>query len=131
MGADAGSAAHWLRHAQSDLALAGVEPPSGVVLEHLLFHAQQAAEKALKAVLVARGQPVPRTHNLARLMEMLGGKGVLPDLVLAAASLSAYAVVTRYPADLGEATEAERTEALAQARAVVTWAEGEVASGRG
>ncbi|MQM31684.1 MAG: hypothetical protein CRU78_14645 [Candidatus Accumulibacter phosphatis] len=30
------------------------------------FHAQQSVEKALKAVLTARGATFPRTHNLER-----------------------------------------------------------------
>ncbi|WP_456427531.1 HEPN domain-containing protein [Rhodocaloribacter sp.] len=47
-----GAAADWLRYARSDLALARVEPPAGVLTEMLCFHAQQAAEKALKALLI-------------------------------------------------------------------------------
>jgi HEPN domain-containing protein len=35
------------------------------------FHAQQAVEKAIKAVLTARGIEYPRTHNLAMLLQML------------------------------------------------------------
>ena len=29
----------WIRHAESDLRLAETAPPSGVLLEHLCFHA--------------------------------------------------------------------------------------------
>jgi HEPN domain-containing protein len=48
--AEAGSSEEWLRPAQSDLNLArlGRHQP-GVLLEQVCFHAQQAAEKALKA----------------------------------------------------------------------------------
>jgi len=49
-----GSPADWLRHAYSDLALASTMPLPQILLEQLCFHAQQAAEKALKAILVAR-----------------------------------------------------------------------------
>lgn len=35
------------------------------------FHAQQAIEKALKAVLARHGVEYPRTHNLAMLLELL------------------------------------------------------------
>ncbi len=45
-----GSPADWLRHAASDLKLARIARPPEVLLEALCFHAQQAAEKALKAV---------------------------------------------------------------------------------
>lgn len=48
----AGSAIDWLARAKGDLALAGGELPDGAFLEDLCFHAQQAAEKALKAVHV-------------------------------------------------------------------------------
>jgi HEPN domain-containing protein len=52
-------AARWLAYAESDLAVAhGVDRP-GVILETLCFHAQQAAEKAIKAVLVAEGADPP------------------------------------------------------------------------
>lgn len=37
----------------------------------LRSHAQQASEKALKALLVANGLPVPRTHSLAWLVALL------------------------------------------------------------
>jgi HEPN domain-containing protein len=48
-----GSPEEWLRYAQSDLKLASITLPSGVLLEALCFHAQQAAEKAIKAVLIS------------------------------------------------------------------------------
>ncbi len=47
-----GSAEDWLRYAKSDLEPARIEKPEGVLLENLCFHAQQAAEKTLKAVLI-------------------------------------------------------------------------------
>jgi HEPN domain-containing protein len=52
-----GSALDWLRHAKSDLALARLQPSPDVLLAQLCLHAQQAAEKALKAILVSRGIP--------------------------------------------------------------------------
>lgn len=66
-----GSPADWLRHAYSDLALAGITPLPQVLLEQLCFHAQQAAEKALKGILVACNVAVPRTHNLRTLFDLL------------------------------------------------------------
>ena len=44
----------WMRLANDDLAAAGLGPHL-VSLEILCFHAQQAAEKALKAALIDRG----------------------------------------------------------------------------
>ncbi len=66
-----GSAADWLRHAYSDLALARTTPLPPILFEDLCFHAQQAAEKAIKAILVAYNIPVPRTHNLRTLFDLL------------------------------------------------------------
>jgi len=43
-----GSPADWLQHAQSDLALARTTPLPPILSEELCFHAQQAAEKAIK-----------------------------------------------------------------------------------
>lgn len=40
------------------------------------FHAQQAAEKLVKAALVARKADYPRTHNLGVLIELLSDAGV-------------------------------------------------------
>jgi HEPN domain-containing protein len=47
-----GSAHDWLRHAKSDLAVATQTKNADILLETLCFHAQQAAEKSLKAVLL-------------------------------------------------------------------------------
>jgi HEPN domain-containing protein len=40
------------------------------------FHAQQAVEKAIKAVLAFRQAPAPRTHDLTYLVELLGAHGI-------------------------------------------------------
>jgi HEPN domain-containing protein len=59
----------WLNRARSNLAKArsGSEVP-GVYLEDLCFDAQQAAEKAVKAVLISLNVRFPYVHNLARLL---------------------------------------------------------------
>ena len=48
----------WLNRARSNLVQAEQVRP-GVYLEDLCFQAQQAAEKALKALLLARDIPFP------------------------------------------------------------------------
>ena len=60
--------ASWLAYAESDLAVAGGADRPGVLTETLCFHAQQAAEKAIKAGLVAGGAEPPRTHDLEMLL---------------------------------------------------------------
>lgn len=54
----------WLARARSNLRLAEVCYQQGVFLEGLCFEAQQAAEKALKALCVWRGLGFPKTHSL-------------------------------------------------------------------
>ena len=118
-----GSPADWLRYAASDLDLARVERPSTVLLESLCFHAQQAAEKALKAVLIARGIPFPLPHNLKTLFDLVPQEVLPSEEVQEAASLTDYAVMSRYPGDLEPVTEEEYEEAVQLAEAVVLWAE--------
>ena len=119
-----GSPGDWLRYAYSDLELAGVERSSRVLLEALCFHAQQAAEKALKAVLIACGISFPRTHNVRTLLDLLPQDIILPADVEVAASLTDYAVLSRYPGDVEPVTEEEYQEAVRLAGVVVLWAEG-------
>lgn len=118
-----GSPSEWLRHARSDLILAESVPPTGVLLEALCFHAQQAAEKALKGILVHFGFDPEHTHDIHLLLDEVATLMDLPPQVRAAAPLTDYAVITRYPADLGEIDYAEWQQAVEQARAAVEWAE--------
>ncbi len=94
-----GSPADWLRYANSDLELARIVRPDEVLFEGLCFHAQQAAEKALKAVLIAKDVPPPKTHNIRTLLDLLPQEIVVPQEIEDAASLSDYAVTSRYPGD--------------------------------
>jgi HEPN domain-containing protein len=66
-----GESADWLRPAWSDLELARSPRKSRILLEDLCFHAQQATEKALKAVLVLKSVPFLRTHNIRTPMDLL------------------------------------------------------------
>jgi HEPN domain-containing protein len=85
-----GSSADWLRHARSDLAYARAPLPPDALWEGLCFHAQQAAEKSIKAVLVAHRLEVPRTHNLKTLLEHLPPTVSIPTAVEAAVVLTDY-----------------------------------------
>lgn len=71
----------WLNRAKSNLAraTADINLP-GIYLEDLCFDAQQAAEKAIKALLLFRGIGFPFVHDLAELVTVLqqGGQKVPP-----------------------------------------------------
>jgi len=118
-----GSPADWLRHAYSDLELARVRRPPKVLFEELCFHAQQAVEKALKAVLIAKGIPPAKTHNIRTLLDLLPQEVIPPKEVEDAASLTDYAVISRYPGDFESIDEKEYKETVQLAEIVVLWAE--------
>lgn len=109
----------WVLKAEGDLLTAthtlklGRRCPTDTVC----FHAQQCAEKYLKALLVLRGFDFPKTHDLEALAARLrnGGKPRLsPDDL---ARLKRYATVTRYPG-AEEIPLAEARGAVAAARRV-------------
>ena len=118
-----GSAEDWLRYAKSDLELARIEKPAGVLLENLCFHAQQAAEKTLKAVLIFLEIDFPRTHNIRTLLDLLP-KGVdVPQEVEESAILTDYAVESRYPMNSEPVDDEEYRQVIGLAETVVSWAE--------
>lgn len=113
----------WLNRARSSLAIAKSRIPD-VYLEDLCFKAQQAAEKAIKAVMIKRGVDFPYVHDLARLLTLLKeADESIPDVVGQAGKLTRFATITRYPMNQA-VTEQHYREALSTAEAVVRWAEG-------
>jgi HEPN domain-containing protein len=118
-----GSPADWLRYARSDLGLARIVRPDEVLFEGLCFHAQQAAEKALKAVLIAKGVPPPKTHNIRTLIDLLPQDVIVPQEIEDTTSLSDYVVTSRYPGDFEPVNEEEHKETVRLAETIVLWAE--------
>ena len=119
-----GSPEDWLRHARSDLALAQQRQVPEVLLAALCFHAQQAVEKSLKAVLLQRGMAFPYTHDLARIITLVKSTGLpWPEELEAAAALTVYPTGSRYPGPSGEITDEEYCQATALAKRVLDWAE--------
>ena len=98
-------------------------PGVPVVLEDLCFQAQQAAEKAIKAVCRSRSLEHGFTHDLGELTDLLDEDGVqIPVEVDNAVILNRYAVQTRYPGLYPPLTEADWVEAIDLAKGVVGWA---------
>jgi HEPN domain-containing protein len=61
------------------------------------FHAQQVVEKAMKATLFKHGVLVPRTHNIAQLLDVLDDAAIpAPPHADEIDSLNPYAVQARY-----------------------------------
>lgn len=111
----------WLRYAREDLQAAeAIVKEWEMVPRHACWLAQQAAEKALKAVLVFLQIDFPRRHDLDALRNLIPTGWQLkeehPDL----SYLTEWAVEARYPGDWPEATESDARSAVQQARAVWT-----------
>ncbi len=121
----------WLQRARSNLRRAALGPQHAeVFLEDLCWDAQQAAEKAIKALCLHQGIAFPRTHSLVRLMDLLESTGLdIPSEIKEADVLTRYAVETRYPGFEEEVSESEYQVALRLATHVVEWAE-KVAKGK-
>jgi HEPN domain-containing protein len=110
-------AREWVRKAEGDLKAAahllklGRECPTEVVC----FHAQQCAEKYLKALLVIAGVDFPNTHDLDRLAQLLRRGTDIGLDPAERAELTTYAVAARYPG-AGEIPLREARRALHLAR---------------
>jgi len=91
------------------------------------FHAQQAVEKLLKAVLTSRSIRYGRRHDLANLVDLLDEHGIpMPPVAEELSGLTPYAVELRYdqpPLDAEEPKRLDREWALDCVRQVRTWAE--------
>jgi HEPN domain-containing protein len=112
-----------LRKAQQDEAILQQLLDNQLITDESLgFHAQQAAEKLLKALLTLHGLDYPRSHDLSVLLALLGQGGVvLPDGLQQIADLTPMATLYRYE-DLPLDVELPRSQWpvwLAQLRTVV------------
>lgn len=102
----------WLTRAERDLLAATRSMEGATPLPDIaVYHAQQAAEKAVKAFLAAHDRPFPKTHNVVRLVQRC--RQIDRDFhryLAAARTLSPYAALFRYPGgplepETGEAEE--------------------------
>jgi HEPN domain-containing protein len=121
---ETGDAAEWLLHAESDLTYAKLGQVQPAILRNqVAFHAEQAAEKAFKAVLVHAAVEFPRTRDLQSLLLLVRNSGisVRPEIEHASA-LTRFAVEARYPGDIEPITGEEVTLAIDMAEGVVAWA---------
>lgn len=87
----------WLLKAKSDIANAEMCLAANQALDTACFHAQQAAERSLKAYLIANDIDFPFIHNLEKLLELCAqsDKSFL-TLKLLCQELTPYAVGLRY-----------------------------------
>lgn len=108
----------WLDYAREDLRAGyhdlAASPP---FLRDAAFHAQQAAEKALKGFLVWHDVPFTRTHDLRELRDTcVKLDSTLEEPSRGVERLTEYATVHRYPGAPVEISLEEVHRALALAR---------------
>ncbi len=111
----------WLQRARSNLAIAKTGKREDVLLEDLCFEAQQAAEKALKALLIYLGDTYPRTHAFTLLIACLEFHQEVPDEIREVIELSDYAVQMRYPGDYYPVSDDEYARAVELAGRMLDW----------
>jgi len=104
----------WLAAAEGDwrVAHALLTSMAEPVFEAVCFHAQQCAEKYVKAILVAHAIDFPKTHDMARLRQLMPAGLALPLSERETDLLTDYAVETRYPEDGPDLDRAASHEAI-------------------
>ncbi len=87
----------WLLKAESDLANVRMCLAAGLAFDTACFHAQQAAEKCIKAYLTAYEIEVPFIHNLEKLIELCAQRdSSFLSIKALSQELTPYAVELRY-----------------------------------
>jgi HEPN domain-containing protein len=116
----------WLVKAEHDLLSARMlmagEP---AVLDTAIYHAQQCAEKALKAYLSFKFQPIQRTHDVEFLVELCADLDPsFTELTIAARLLTPYAAAFRYPDIILEPDATDVAEAIEKGADVLSFVKG-------
>jgi HEPN domain-containing protein len=108
-----------LEKAAGDLAAAQLLAADERQADHVVgFHAQQAVEKSIKAVLASRQVEIPLSHDLAYLIALAEDGGSVPPEVAGSAWLTPWAGGWRYDT---EASPIDRAHAVATAESAVSW----------
>ncbi len=111
----------WLLRASEDLRAGKhdltARPP---LCNDVAFHAQQCAEKAMKAFLVYHERPFRKTHNLTE----LGGavariEPALAELMREASLMTEFAWRFRYPGDSASVSERDALQSIELAERVL------------
>jgi len=82
------------------------------------YHAQQCAEKYIKALLVCHSIEFPKVHDLNKIMRLVPSDKAIPLSAEEQDRLTDYATASRYPGESEPPTRAEAEEAVALARKV-------------
>ena len=122
----------WLKFSQMDFTSAKYlfdSPLHPSPLEIICYHCQQAAEKAIKALIVYLGEPggMPKVHNLSFLLNQIKniakdckGKEIPTEIYDCADRLTQFSVMPRYPNEI-EVDEPMTRKALEDATDLINW----------
>ena len=110
----------WVEKAEHDLTNADhtLTLQTNCPYDNVCFHAQQCAEKYLKALLAHRGSKVPKIHDLTELLPLVRHCGEVDVDHRDAELLTPYAVESRYPSVCEPITRADADEAVGAAKRV-------------
>lgn len=110
----------WLLKAENDIKTIQCLLENDPITDSICFHAQQAAEKYLKAYLVSQEQTLPKTHDINTLLKqcIVIDKDFLN--LSNAVILTDYAVELRYPDDYYIPDLEEAIEAITIAKNIKT-----------
>lgn len=91
-----------------------------LILENVVYHCQQSAEKTLKAYLVQEGVVFPKTHDLDVLLDLCSQSDAdFRRWDDAADILTPYATEFRYPSDTLEPEEEDAQQAIELAASIL------------
>ena len=115
----------WLEFANADMETADFlyEKQYPRQLEIICYHCQQAGEKAIKALYIAKEIPggIPRKHDLWFLLEQMKNIVDIPESIYdAAEKLDPYAIVFRYPGE-NRVDDYRAKQAIGLAKTIINW----------
>jgi HEPN domain-containing protein len=118
----------WLEYARDDLRVAHLALQHGY-FSQAAYMAQQAGEKALKALILDSEAIPARTHDLFALRRVVPAerRAALDEIDLK--PLNEWGVAERYPSDSPEVSESAARTCVADADAVLAAVEDEFAEG--
>jgi len=111
----------WMNRANSAYQYAIVLTNDEVYYEDKCFQAQQAAEKAIKALLIFYDVNPEYTHDISKLLKALENYTKIDDFIKEASQLTQYAVITRYTNSHFVVTEEMFLEAIELAKKCLEW----------
>jgi len=93
-------AKEWMKAAYDDICVLHEIIRNPYLTNVVAFHAEQAIEKSLKALLLFMGKDVPKIHSLNKLLKICEDKLVC-EQIDTGNKLDKLYIDSRYPADLG------------------------------